>query len=163
MDWLFSLCFTYTLVVKSHKSNASSNVSVVSIMLLHVQPRTYEGIKETCLQSKHRKGNTRCTCQDLRNRDKWSENFWKIATFLTLLFGNTHLSILLLFFNPMRTTSRLVKRSSLPYIELIRRDVRKNSLMHKFVHVTFLKPFQNWLHTWTFRDMNQSEMVLEGQ
>ena len=35
--------------------------------------------------------------------------------------------------------------------------------MCKFVHVTFLKLYHNWLHKWTFQDMNQPEMVLKGQ
>ncbi len=73
--------------------------------------------------------------------------------------------IIRLIVNPMRTTCRLVKRSSRSYFELpvIRRGVSKNSLMCKFVHATFLKPYHSWLHKWTFLDMNQSEMLLEGR
>ena len=28
---------------------------------------------------------------------------------------------------------------------------------------TFSKPYHDWLNKWIFDDMNQSEMVLEGQ
>ncbi len=66
-------------------------------------------------------------------------------------------------FNPMRTTCWLVKMNILSYIEPIRRGVKKNSLMCKFVHATFLKPYHDWLHKWAFQEMNQSEMVFEGQ
>ena len=49
-------------------------------------------------------------------------------------------------FNPMRTTCRLLKMNILSYIEPIRRGVRKNSLMCKFVNATFLKPYHDWLY-----------------
>ncbi len=48
-------------------------------------------------------------------------------------------------FNPMRTTCRLVKRNSQAYFGLIRRGLRKNSLMCKFVSATIFKPYHNWL------------------
>ena len=54
------------------------------------------------------------------------------------------------------------KGGSLPYIELIRRGVRKNSLMCKFVHATFLKLYHNWLCKWTFHDMNHQKCVMRS-
>ncbi len=94
-------------------------------------------------------------------QDQFTDSF--VDWWLTLTLFTLQKSLVLNKFNPMRTTCWLVKRNSLSYFELIRRGVRNNSLMCKFVSATFLKPYHNWLHKWTFQDMDQSEMVLEGQ
>ena len=68
------------------------------------------------------------------------------------------------YFNPIRTTCRLVKMSIQACVALIRECVRKNSLMCKLLllcYQTFIMIGLN--NEINFHDINQSDMVLECQ
>ncbi len=66
--------------------------------------------------------------------------------------------------NPMRTTCRLVKMSIHANIEPIRKHVRKNNLMCKFLMLCYQSFIMIGLRNeHNYHDINQSYMVLEGQ
>ncbi len=60
---------------------------------------------------------------------------------------------------PMRTTCRLVKLNILPFIEPIRKSVKKNSLIWKFLDTTLSKPSNDWTKKWRFHYLNQSDTM----
>ena len=70
---------------------------------------------------------------------------------------NTEIQLIV---NSMRTASWLVKMSILAFIEPMKQDLRK---MFSYVSL-WCNIFKDlYMNKWTFHDVHQSEMVLEGQ
>ena len=66
-------------------------------------------------------------------------------------------------FYPMRTTCRLVKRNVQSFIEPITKGVTKTASCASLWCIIFIsKPYPNWLHIWTFHNINQSTSILES-